>query len=152
MEECEALCNRVGIMVAGQLKCIGTAQHLKSRYGKGYQLDITLSQDAANNDDEKEKEQQITDLQNALATNFGTITLIENNGSRVSYELIKNENGIRLGQMFNILEDLKNNKFKGIVQAYALSQTTLEQIFIRMAKQGMTGEEQQRTVITDPTL
>ena len=37
MEECEALCNRVGIMVNGQLRCIGTAQHLKSRYGKGYQ-------------------------------------------------------------------------------------------------------------------
>merc|ERR1719166_32504 len=46
MEECEALCNRVGIMVNGQLKCVGTAQHLKSRYGKGYQLDITMTQAA----------------------------------------------------------------------------------------------------------
>ncbi len=32
MEECEALCHRIGIFAAGQLQCIGTSQHLKSRY------------------------------------------------------------------------------------------------------------------------
>ncbi len=31
MEECEALCHRIGIFAAGQLQCIGTSQHLKSR-------------------------------------------------------------------------------------------------------------------------
>jgi ABC-type multidrug transport system ATPase subunit len=31
MEECEALCNRIGILVAGELKCLGSSQHLKSR-------------------------------------------------------------------------------------------------------------------------
>lgn len=29
MEEADALCNRIGIMVAGSLDCIGTPQHLK---------------------------------------------------------------------------------------------------------------------------
>src|SRR5690606_9141927 len=29
MEECQALCNRLGIMIDGQLRCIGTPQHLK---------------------------------------------------------------------------------------------------------------------------
>jgi energy-coupling factor transporter ATP-binding protein EcfA2 len=36
MEECEALCTRVGIMVAGQLRCLGTVQHLKNRFGAGW--------------------------------------------------------------------------------------------------------------------
>jgi len=142
MEECEALCNRVGIMVNGQLKCIGSAQHLKSRYGKGYQLDITLSQQVTNNDDEKEKQETITSLQDELAKNFGQITLIEHNGSRVSYGLVKDENQLTLGAMFNVLEDLKSKQFKGVLQAYALSQTSLEQIFIRMAKQGMKEKQQ----------
>ena len=31
MEECEALCTRVAIMVNGQFKCLGSTQHLKSR-------------------------------------------------------------------------------------------------------------------------
>merc|ERR1711920_797452 len=43
MEECEALCHRLCIMTAGQLRCLGTPQHLKSKYGKGYQLDLTLN-------------------------------------------------------------------------------------------------------------
>ncbi len=32
MEECEALCTRMGIMVNGRFQCLGSAQHLKSRY------------------------------------------------------------------------------------------------------------------------
>ena len=40
MEECEALCHRIGIMVTGQLRCLGTSQRLKSVFGKGYQLDV----------------------------------------------------------------------------------------------------------------
>lgn len=32
MEECEALCIRLAIMVNGQFKCLGSTQHLKSRY------------------------------------------------------------------------------------------------------------------------
>lgn len=35
MEECEALCTRVGIMAAGALRCLGTVQHLKNRFGSG---------------------------------------------------------------------------------------------------------------------
>lgn len=38
MEECEALCTRLGIMVNGQFKCLGNIQHLKNKYGKGYSL------------------------------------------------------------------------------------------------------------------
>jgi len=154
MEECEALCNRVGIMVNGQLRCIGTAQHLKSRYGKGYQLDLTLTQQTVNGD-ESEKAETLEKLQNALAKSFGTISLIENNGSRVSYELVKSEAQLKLGAMFNILEEMKNGHFEAVIEAYALSQTTLEQIFIRMAKQGEDEKSQQKkekTLIMDPTL
>ncbi|KAL3669971.1 hypothetical protein V7S43_005343 [Phytophthora oleae] len=32
MEECEALCTRVGIMVGGELKCLGSAQHLEIHF------------------------------------------------------------------------------------------------------------------------
>lgn len=36
MEECEALCSRIGIMSQGRLMCLGSAQHLKSRFATGY--------------------------------------------------------------------------------------------------------------------
>lgn len=43
MEECEALCTRLAIMVNGQFKCLGSTQHLKSRFGKGYTLMIKVA-------------------------------------------------------------------------------------------------------------
>lgn len=36
MEECEALCTRIGIMAAGRFVCLGSPQHLKNRFGAGY--------------------------------------------------------------------------------------------------------------------
>lgn len=35
MEECEAVCSRVGIMAAGRLRALGTVQHLKQKHGRG---------------------------------------------------------------------------------------------------------------------
>jgi len=42
MEEAEALCSRIGIMVAGRLRCLGSGQHLKARHGSGYEVDIKI--------------------------------------------------------------------------------------------------------------
>jgi ABC-type multidrug transport system ATPase subunit len=40
MEECEALCPRIGIMANGKLRCLGSAQHLKNKFGNGYQVEL----------------------------------------------------------------------------------------------------------------
>jgi ATP-binding cassette subfamily A (ABC1) protein 3 len=40
MEEAEALCTRIGIMVNGQLRCLGTGTHLKNRFGRGYEIEL----------------------------------------------------------------------------------------------------------------
>ena len=42
MEECEALCTRLAIMVNGQFRCLGNIQHIKSKYGTGYTLIVKL--------------------------------------------------------------------------------------------------------------
>jgi hypothetical protein len=41
MEECEALCSRLAIMVNGMFKCIGSIQHLKNRYFLPLQFSMT---------------------------------------------------------------------------------------------------------------
>uniref|UniRef100_A0A8C9ZHS8 P-type phospholipid transporter n=1 Tax=Sander lucioperca TaxID=283035 RepID=A0A8C9ZHS8_SANLU len=38
MEECEALCTRMAIMVNGRFRCLGSVQHLKNRFGDGYTI------------------------------------------------------------------------------------------------------------------
>lgn len=41
MQEAEALSTKMGIMVQGGVfRCIGTSQHIKNKYGKGFVIDI----------------------------------------------------------------------------------------------------------------
>ncbi|XP_064351689.1 ABC-type organic anion transporter ABCA8 isoform X4 [Camelus dromedarius] len=42
MAEAEAICDRVAIMVSGRLRCIGSIQHLKNKYGKDYLLEMKV--------------------------------------------------------------------------------------------------------------
>ncbi len=53
MEECEALCDRLAIMVNGQFRCIGGPQHLKNKFGQGYSIIIKLDRDT---DEEKRRQ------------------------------------------------------------------------------------------------
>jgi ABC-type multidrug transport system ATPase subunit len=42
MEECEALCNKITIMVNGAFRCIGTHKEVKDLYGQGRELSLKL--------------------------------------------------------------------------------------------------------------
>jgi len=42
MEECEALCTRLAIMVNGNFKCLGSTQHLKNKFARGYTLIVKI--------------------------------------------------------------------------------------------------------------
>ena len=43
MEEAEALSTKMGIMVAGEFKCFGSRQHIKNKFGTGFQVEINMS-------------------------------------------------------------------------------------------------------------
>merc|ERR1712157_569247 len=77
MEECEALCNRICIMVAGRLKCIGTGQHLKARFGKSYTMEIAL---------ELPTEEQKQSLQLAICNSISS-PASDNVGSNTQLEM-----------------------------------------------------------------
>ena len=46
MEEAEALASKVGIMVEGSFKCFGTVQHLKNKFGKGFEIEFKIDLDS----------------------------------------------------------------------------------------------------------
>jgi len=51
MEEAEALATKMGIMVAGEFKCFGSSQHIKDKFGTGYEIEMkikTLAEDETN--------------------------------------------------------------------------------------------------------
>lgn len=46
IEECEALCTRMTVLVNGQCKCLGSSQHLKNKFCKGFELKIKAKSNA----------------------------------------------------------------------------------------------------------
>ena len=48
MEECEALCDRLAIMVNGQFQCFGTNTHLKNKFAQGFTI-LTKLKASGNN-------------------------------------------------------------------------------------------------------
>lgn len=46
MEECDAFCTRLAIMVQGKFLCLGSPQHLKNKFGNIYVLKVKVKIDA----------------------------------------------------------------------------------------------------------
>jgi len=42
MEEAEALCSKIGIMVRGQFQCFGSSAHIKSKYAQGFKICVNF--------------------------------------------------------------------------------------------------------------
>lgn len=40
MDEAESLCDRIAIMINGELYCIGSPKELKDKYGEGYNIQM----------------------------------------------------------------------------------------------------------------
>jgi len=118
MEECEALCHRVGIMSKGRLRCLGTLQQLKNRHGKGYHLEVSCS------------ESKVEEVHSMLDREFTGMIKLEEWGGKLKLRLP--DPNISLASIFRILEGHK--KKLGITD-YSVSQSSLEQIFISMVRE-----------------
>merc|ERR1719391_1481012 len=116
MEEADALCSRVGIMVKGELRCLGTTQHLKNKYGAGYQLEVKWSGARMNSD--------WAGLESVLLKIFPGAQVLESFSDRRTYS-VEQEAVQSLASAFQQLEKCKSD-FN--IEDYSLSQTTLEQV------------------------
>lgn len=68
MDECEALCTRLEIMVNGELKCLGSTQHLKNKFSKGFWIKIKMLEIAP--DDSEANDKQISDIKDYIKRNI----------------------------------------------------------------------------------
>ncbi|KAM8759875.1 ATP-binding cassette sub-family A member 2 [Acanthopagrus schlegelii] len=130
MEECEALCTRLGIMVNGRFKCLGSIQHLKNRFGDGYM--ITVRTKSSSN---------VKEVVRFFNRNFPEAVLKERHHTKVQYQL-KSER-ISLAQVFSKMEQVV--EVLGI-EDYSVSQTTLDNVFVNFAKKQSDNLEQQEAL------
>ncbi|KAI3847033.1 hypothetical protein MKW92_041540 [Papaver armeniacum] len=122
MEEAEVLCDRLGIFVDGSLQCVGNPKELKRRYGGSYVFTMTTS---SNND-----EVEVENLVRRLSPNANKIY---NMSGTQKYELPKEE--VRIADVFAAVE---NAKRKFTINAWGLTDTTLEDVFIKVARGAQT--------------
>ncbi|KAM6965213.1 ATP-binding cassette sub-family A member 2 [Aplochiton taeniatus] len=129
MEECEALCTRLGIMVNGRFKCLGSIQHLKNRFGDGYMITVRTKTSSS-----------VKEVIRFFNRNFPEAVLKERHHTKVQYQL-KSER-ISLAQVFSKMEQVV--EVLGI-EDYSVSQTTLDNVFVNFAKKQSDNLEQQES-------
>ncbi|XP_059204278.1 phospholipid-transporting ATPase ABCA3 [Centropristis striata] len=123
MEECEALCTRLAVMVNGQFKCLGSPQHLKSKFGSGYTLLAKVHIEA---------ELEDSDLQlfkDFIESTFPGSHLKDEHQGMVHYHLT--DKTLTWAQVFGTLEAAKE---KYQIEDYCVSQISLEQVFLSFAQ------------------
>mmetsp|Transcript_142195 Transcript_142195/g.246108 ORF Transcript_142195/g.246108 Transcript_142195/m.246108 type:complete len:1392 (+) Transcript_142195:71-4246(+) len=129
MEEAEAVCDRIAIQVMGALRCLGTPIHLKTMYGKGYQLEVRLKKagQAGNG-------AQIDRLTGFVKSAFSNdCLLLESHEDFIVYQLPRfKQGGLSLGSVFTKLQQARQQYD---IEDYSMSQPTLEQVFLRFAKE-----------------
>ncbi|RXN39627.1 ATP-binding cassette sub-family A member 5-like protein [Labeo rohita] len=131
MEEAEAVCDRVAIMVSGQLRCIGSIQHLKGKFGRGYSLEINLREELTGL-------QQVALLHKEILKIFPHAARQDSFATLMVYK-IPMEDVKSLAKSFAQLENAKQN-FN--FEEYNFSQSTLEQVFMEFAKEQENEEEE----------
>ncbi|KAI3974934.1 hypothetical protein MKX01_005045 [Papaver californicum] len=118
MEEAEVLCDRLGIFVDGSLQCVGNPKELKRRYGGSYVFTMTTSS--------KNDEVEVENLVRRLSPKANKIY---NMSGTQKFELPKEE--VRIADVFAAVE---NAKRKFTINAWGLTDTTLEDVFIKVAR------------------
>uniref|UniRef100_M3XGV9 ATP binding cassette subfamily A member 4 n=1 Tax=Latimeria chalumnae TaxID=7897 RepID=M3XGV9_LATCH len=128
MEECEALCTRLAIMVNGEFKCLGTIQHLKYKFGDGYIVTMKIKPVKSGTPPD------LNPAEEFVHVNFPDSLQREKHYNMLQYQIPSSS----LAKIFQLLI---SNKEKLHIEEYSVSQTTLDQVFVNFAKQQIGEDE-----------
>jgi len=116
MEEAEALCQRIGIMAKGALRCIGNALRLKEQYGSGFKLFF--------NSHAEDTARACSYIETLLPAGWKKMDAFTTN---TSYEFPAAD-----GVIAALFKKVEVNKSEYGIIDWGVSQTTLEEVFLRI--------------------
>lgn len=135
MEEAEALCGRMGVMVRGQLRALGSKQHLKSKFSAGYEVTFKLKAQL------EHQQSAIDALTLHLRTHVAQqVDIVYENGGLVTFRILsktstedEDAEGIEMHKLFAAFEDNQGGVKERLgIESYTIAQASLEQVFIRI--------------------
>ena len=121
MLEASSLADKIAVMAVGRLRGIGTPQHLVQRFGKGHQISIVSKVSK-------------TEEVKALVTQLLPDAELEvDTGARLTYSLAASKSR-QLPDFCRFME--ADNNTADLIEDWGVSQTTLEQVFLRLTHGG----------------
>lgn len=134
MEECDALCTRIVIMVNGKFVCLGSPQHLKNKFGHGYTLFCRMGVD-----DKTGFVAGSALLMDFVVNKFANTEIFDNNQGYVHFRIP--DESAKLGEIFDTME---RAKAEYNVDDYSVHQTTLEQVFLTFTQNQVPPKEESK--------
>ncbi|CAK72042.1 unnamed protein product (macronuclear) [Paramecium tetraurelia] len=115
IEEAESLSDRIGILIAGQFKCLGSPQDLRQKHGSGYQIQIKYI-----------NPQVTSSIQNQFPN---AQQLDERREGYLMYSVPKE--GFSFYKSFNFFQ---RQQQEGNIEDFQIEENSLEQVFIHFSK------------------
>ena len=98
MEEAQALCSRIGIIAQGQLQCIGTPLHLRSKFTRTFRLKVNIAAGATERANAFIMETVLAD-----ASAAGAVVPVRTFGAMTTYEVPKEH--IQTSTVFEVMRE-----------------------------------------------
>ncbi|XP_063839916.1 phospholipid-transporting ATPase ABCA3-like isoform X2 [Scylla paramamosain] len=147
MEECEALCTRLAIMVNGKFRCLGSPQHLKSKFSEGYSIILRVKMSEPEDGEGNYTIDQASpsrlppemrSVQTFIKETYPKSHLREMQWGRLEY-FVPAE-GLTWASVFGTLERSRQHL---PIEDYSVTQTTLERVFLTFTR-GQRPDEQDK--------
>ncbi|KAG0285069.1 hypothetical protein BGZ96_010645 [Linnemannia gamsii] len=139
MEEADILSDRIAIMTSGRLRCVGTSLHLKELYGSGFRLNISSKPGRLEEACESVKRQILPGLQYKRIDKFTNATTFEFDFQDQHQNSVAGHRGYghqERGQLSTIFSLLSRTEQFPAIEDWGLSQTTLEDVFVKIVTEG----------------
>ncbi|XP_055306584.1 phospholipid-transporting ATPase ABCA3-like [Sitodiplosis mosellana] len=127
MDECEALCTRLAIMVNGEFKCLGSTQHLKNKFSKGFWITIKMLETAGI--DSETQHHQISNIKDYIKQNFPGSDLSDEYQGILKFSVSTSD--LKWSSMFGLMNQAKETL---PIEDYSISQSSLEQVFLSLTQ------------------
>jgi len=121
MEEADIICNRIGIMSHGALKCIGPNVRLKNKFGEGYMLKISF---------EDQMEKKIIKL---IKKKLPTAELSESFSGSMTFRIPSKDL-----VMSSLLKMMIKKKDKFSIYDWGITQSSIQDVFLNIIKNDET--------------
>ncbi|XP_041450578.1 LOW QUALITY PROTEIN: ATP-binding cassette sub-family A member 17-like [Drosophila obscura] len=133
MEEVEALCTQLAIMVDGQIHCLGSQQRIKNKFAQSLVLKLHVETNA------ESMAHTLQKIKNQMESDYPTASLEEEFGGRLTYHIPTDK--LRWSKVFSYIE---RNRSPWKVADYSLTQPSLEDVFLDIAKKKANEKNQQK--------